>query len=64
MLGVGGVLIMATTLECRLDALVHEIQDIKKELILDKVNRLTVTRGRTAFAALEAFEFFNIKHPG
>jgi hypothetical protein len=46
-LGVGGVLIMATTLEYRLDALVHEIRDIKKELILDKVTRLTVTRART-----------------
>ena len=37
---------MATTLEHRLDALVHEIRDIKKELILDKVTRLTVTRAR------------------
>jgi hypothetical protein len=45
-IGGGGVLIMATTLEHRLDALVHEIRDIKKELILDKVTRLTVTRAR------------------
>jgi hypothetical protein len=45
-LGRGGVLIMATTLEHRLDALVHEIRNIKKELILDKVTRLTVTRAR------------------
>ena len=37
---------MATTLEHRLDALMHEIRDIKKELILDKVTRLTVTRAR------------------
>ena len=37
---------MATTLEHRLDALVHEIRDIKKELILDKVTRFTVTRAR------------------
>lgn len=37
---------MATTLEHRLDALVHEIRDIKKELILDKVKRLTVTKAR------------------
>ncbi len=37
---------MATTLEHRLDALVHEIRSIKKELILDKVTRLTLTRAR------------------
>lgn len=37
---------MAPTLEYRLDALVHEIRDIKKELILDKVTRLTVPRAR------------------
>ena len=37
---------MATTLEHRLDALVHEIRNIKKELILDKGTRLTVTRAR------------------
>jgi hypothetical protein len=37
---------MATTLEHRLDALVHEIRDIKKELILDKVKRLTGTKAR------------------
>jgi len=39
---------MATPLEHRLEALVHEIRDIKKELILDKVKRLTVTKARTA----------------
>ena len=39
---------MATTLERRLDALVHEIRDIKKELILNKVKRLAVTKARTA----------------
>jgi hypothetical protein len=44
--GGGGVLIVASTLEHKLDALVHEIRDIKKELILDKVTRLTVTRAR------------------
>jgi uncharacterized protein with von Willebrand factor type A (vWA) domain len=44
--GGGGVLIMASTLEHKLDALVHEIRDIKKELILDKVTRFTVTRAR------------------
>lgn len=33
---------MANTLECKLDALMHEIRDIKKELILDKVTRLTI----------------------
>jgi len=37
---------MASTLERRLDALVHEIRSIKKELILDKVTRLTVKRAR------------------
>ena len=37
---------MATTLEHRLDALVHEIRNIRKELILDKGTRLTVTRAR------------------
>jgi len=44
--GRGGILIMASTLEHKLDALVHEIRDIKKELILDKATRLTVTRAR------------------
>jgi len=38
---------MATTLEHKLDALVHEIRDIKKELILDKVSTLTITGART-----------------
>ena len=37
---------MASTLEHRLDALMHEIRDMKKELILDRVKRLTVTRSR------------------
>jgi hypothetical protein len=37
---------MATTLEHKLDALMHEIRDIKKELILDKVTRLTITGPR------------------
>ena len=37
---------MATTLEHRLDALAHEIRDIKKELILGKVKRLTITKAR------------------
>ena len=37
---------MATTLEHRLDALMHEIRDIKKELLLDKVTRLTITGAR------------------
>ena len=35
---------MASTLENRLDALMHEIRDIRKDLILDKVARLTVTK--------------------
>ena len=35
---------MATILEHRLDALVHEIKDMKKELILEKVKRLTVRK--------------------
>lgn len=38
---------MAYTLEYKLDALMHEIRDIKKELILDKVTRLTITGPRT-----------------
>jgi len=37
---------MARTSEHRLDALMHEIRDMKKELILDRVKRLTVTRSR------------------
>jgi len=37
---------MATTLEHRLEALVHEIKDMKKELILEKVKRLTVQKAR------------------
>ena len=37
---------MARTLEHRLDALMHEIRDMKKELILDRVKRLTVTKAR------------------
>jgi len=37
---------MATTLEHRLDALMHEIRDIKKELILGKVTKLTITAAR------------------
>jgi len=38
---------MATTLEHRLDALVNEIKDIKKKLILGKVKRLTVQKAGT-----------------
>lgn len=37
---------MATTLDHRLDALMHEIRDMKKDLILDRVTRVTVTRAR------------------
>jgi hypothetical protein len=37
---------MATTLEHKLDALMHEIRDIKKELILDKVKKLSITEPR------------------
>lgn len=37
---------MATTLEHKLDALAREIKDMKKELILDKVSRLTITGSR------------------
>lgn len=37
---------MASTLEQRLDALMHEIWDMKKEVILDRVKRVTVTRAR------------------
>jgi uncharacterized protein YqgV (UPF0045/DUF77 family) len=42
----GGVLFMTTTLEHKLDAIVHEIRDIRKELILDRVKRLTGTKAR------------------
>jgi len=37
---------MATTLERRLDAVMHEIRDLKKDLILGKVTRLTITTAR------------------
>ena len=37
---------MAATLERRLDSLMHEIRDIKKELIHDKLAKLTVTKAR------------------
>ena len=37
---------MASTLERRLDALMHEIRDMKKEKILDRVKRPTVTKAR------------------
>jgi hypothetical protein len=37
---------MAATLEHRLDSLMHEIRNIKKKLILEKVARISVTKLR------------------
>ena len=37
---------MATMLEERLDALVHEIRDIKRDLLMDKIKRLAITKSR------------------
>ena len=34
------------TLENRLDALMHEIRDIKKQLILDKLTKLAVAKDK------------------
>jgi hypothetical protein len=36
---------MASTLENKLEALIHEIRDIKKEVILDKIAKVSVAKG-------------------
>jgi uncharacterized protein YqgV (UPF0045/DUF77 family) len=42
----GGIFIMPTTIEHRLDILVHEIHEIKKELIKQKMEKVSTAMGK------------------
>ena len=42
----GGIFIMSITIEHRLDMLVHEIHEIKKELIKQKMEKVSTALGK------------------